>query len=161
MGPATTTSVPSASGSLRAARRNAAVSRRAHSRLPIAAEADRAEQRAEPGGEEIAGPFEVAGEEEEIEREERAEEQEEERAAAPEHGGSSSYTPTHAQRDDESGANQNRSASCTPERFRPTSGPISRRLDELLDAPASYMVTFRVTARSIRPPSTAPTAIAA
>ena len=69
--------------------------------------------------------------------------------------------PTRPWRDGESGANQNRSASCAPERFRPTSGPISRRLAELLDALASYTVTFRVTARSIRPPMTAPTAIAA
>ena len=125
------------------------------------AEAHRPEQRSEPGGEEIAGPFEIAGEEEEIQREEGAEDQEDERAAATEHGGSSSYTPTRPWRDGESGANQNRSASCTPERFRPTSGPISRCLDERLDAPASYTVTFRVMARSIKPPSTAPTAIAA
>ena len=125
------------------------------------AETHRPEQRAEPGGEEIAGPFEVAGEEEEIEGEERAEEHDQERAAASEHGGSSCYTRLMHGATAESGANQNRSASCTPDRFRPTSGRISRCLDELLDAPASLTVTFRVMARSIRPPTTAPTAIAA
>ena len=68
--------------------------------------------------------------------------------------------PTHARRDGASGASQNRSASCTPDRFRPTTGRISRCLVELLDAPASLTITFRVMARSIRPPTTAPTPIA-
>ena len=40
-------------------------------------------------------------------------------------------------------------------------GPTTRCLDKVLDAPAAGTVRLRVMARSIRPPTTAPTPMAA
>ena len=82
MRPARTTRRPSTSGSWRAARRNAAVSRQAHSRLPIAPTPIAPNNEPSPAAKRLPGHSKYAREEVEVQREQRREDPDDERAAA-------------------------------------------------------------------------------